>query len=85
MKVLFTLMLIVGFGFWLTQEIQHEKELQTQLDETRKSLDEAQKRLQALQPQQNQGFQQRNGFGANAQWTNPLDAPPVRAGRQGSK
>jgi hypothetical protein len=82
MKVIFTLILIVGFGFWMTQEIQHEKELQSKLDETRQALDEATKQLQAMQPQ-NRTFQQKNGFGVNAPYSNPLDAPPVRS--RGSK
>jgi hypothetical protein len=78
MKVLLPLILIVGFGFWLTQEIQHEKELESKLDETRQALDDANKQLQALQSQSQQNRAQQR-VGGNAQWSNPLDAAPVRS------
>jgi len=70
-------MLIIGFGFWLNQEIQKEKELQTKLDEMRQALDDAKSQLLALKAQQRP--QQQAGFGANAQYSNPLNAPPVRS------
>lgn len=77
MKALLPLMLIIGFGFWLNQEIQKEKELQTKLDEMRQALDDAKSQLLALKAQQRP--QQQAGFGANAQYSNPLNAPPVRS------
>jgi hypothetical protein len=90
MKLLFILMLLAGFGFWLTKEIQHESELQTQLDETHQALDEAQKHLQSLQ-QQGRGSQQQatSGVSPNSQWMwgkdsgNPLNAPA--SGGQGRR
>jgi hypothetical protein len=85
MKLLISLILLGGFGFWMTKEIQHENELQTQLDDTRKELEEAQKFIRAAQPQQNRSARQ-SGIGADQQWMwgkdpgNPLNAPATRVG-----
>jgi uncharacterized iron-regulated membrane protein len=53
MKVLFTLVLLAGFGFWMAKEIQHEQELQTQLDEARQELADVQKQIQTAGSRQN--------------------------------
>jgi hypothetical protein len=90
MKLLFILILLVGFGFSLNQEIQKETALQTQLDETRQQLDDAKKQIQVMQEQQTRTAQQnqqnRGGVGSNApsMWndpTNPLNARPSRSGQ----
>ena len=79
MKLLFTLMLIAGFGFWLMKEYQHEKELETELADTHQALEEAQKQLGLYQ---SRGPQQMNsGVSPNKQWMwgksldNPLNEP----------
>ena len=87
MKLLFILILVVGFGFALNQEIQKETALQTQLDETRQQLDDAKKQIQVMQEQQTRTVQQnRGGAGPNApsMWndpTNPLNARPSKSGQ----
>jgi hypothetical protein len=87
MKLLISLILLGGFGFWMTKEIQHETELRTQLDETRKELEDTQKLVKAMQPQQNRSARQ-SGISPDQQWmwdkdpNNPLNAPVTR-GRSG--
>jgi hypothetical protein len=83
MKLLIFLILLGGFGFWMTKEIQHEQELQTQLDDARQTLQEAQKQIHAMQPLQAKASRQ-SGISPDAQWMwakeadNPLNAPATR-------
>jgi len=84
MKVLFALILIAGFGYWMTKEIQHEQELQSELDEAKKQIEAYQHVVhqQALATPP-------SGIKANQQWmwgtdpNNPLNAPPVHARANG--
>jgi hypothetical protein len=76
MKVLFVLIMIAGFGFWMTKEMQHEQELQTQLDEARQELVEMHKQYQTTGP----GARQ-TGPGSwmwEKKDTNPLNEPAAR-------
>jgi hypothetical protein len=91
MKVFFALVVIAGFGYWMNKEMQHEQELQSQLDEAKKQIEAYQHLLGQSRSSQQIGVNsnQQSGGNSSANWMwgnnagNPLNAPavPVLPGR----